>query len=395
MKLGIFAVVALVLIAGLAAKVGNISFFSHRYSLHALLSDASGLAPTDSVKIAGVTVGQVTGITTRHGDALVTMALNDGVKVRSSTDVGMKWRNVLGIKYLYLYPGSSGAWLKPGATIPASHDVSSPSVGKLLNSLGPFLAAINPQEANAFVTSVSGALAGNSAKVSQLIDNAAVVAQTVGSLEGQVGSGITNLDQVVSALAQRNSALGQVIGNLQALAGTLEQRNSLLDGTVQNLSVAAGEFAHLESANSANLTQAIDSLEAIAKEIQLHQSSFAKGISTLAAGVAPYVYTSSWGQWFQVQAVYSCIAELPCSYKQPTNAPGGSSLPAGLPAGLPSGASPASPAETSGLAGAAETPGSAAGTTTTGGGSSISSWLGQIAGSSPAAGGSSGGGSAG
>ncbi len=322
-KLAIFSLVAVVLLAGLAAKVGNISFFSHRYALAAELTDASGLTPTDSVKIAGVTVGQVTGISTEHGNALVRFSLNNGVRLRSSTDVGMQWRNVLGIKYLYLYPGHSGHWLKSGAVIPASHDVSSPSVGKLLDALGPFLSAINPQEANAFVTSVSGALAGNSAKVSQLIDNAAAVAQTVGSLDNQVGSGVANLDQVVSALASRNTALAQVISNLQSLASTLAQRNSLLDGTVGNLSQAAGQFAQLERTNTGNLTNAISSLEIIAKEIQKHQSSFAKGLSTLATGVAPYVYSSSWGQWFQVQSVFTCLAELPCAYQQPTNPPGG------------------------------------------------------------------------
>ena len=47
LKVLIFAVVCLVVLGGLAARIGNITFFSHRTSYTALMSDATGLQPSD------------------------------------------------------------------------------------------------------------------------------------------------------------------------------------------------------------------------------------------------------------------------------------------------------------------------------------------------------------
>jgi len=107
----VFALVCLVLLAGLAVRIGNLSLFTHRTGYQALLTDATGLESADDVKIAGVTVGQVTGISVRHGQALVSFAVDDSVHLRTSTKVGLEWHNVLGQQFLYLYPGAAGGEL--------------------------------------------------------------------------------------------------------------------------------------------------------------------------------------------------------------------------------------------------------------------------------------------
>jgi ABC-type transporter Mla subunit MlaD len=60
-----------------------------------------------------------------------------------------------------------------------------------LNTLGPLLASINPQQANEFVENVSGALEGDTAEIDQLINSGATVSNTVGALDSQVGAVIT------------------------------------------------------------------------------------------------------------------------------------------------------------------------------------------------------------
>ena len=66
-KFTVFAAVCLVLLAGLAVKIGNISLFSSRHTIEAQLSDVTGLASGDTVNIAGVPVGQVSSISVQHG----------------------------------------------------------------------------------------------------------------------------------------------------------------------------------------------------------------------------------------------------------------------------------------------------------------------------------------
>ena len=103
------------------------------------------------------------------------MSINNTVTLRRSTDVGMRWHNVIGQKEIELFPGTTGPILAPGATIPLSHDVTDASIDTFLNSLGPVLSSINPNEANAFVENVSGALEGDTAQINQLINSGATV----------------------------------------------------------------------------------------------------------------------------------------------------------------------------------------------------------------------------
>ncbi len=336
LRFGAFVVVCLVLLVALAQRIGNLSLFSHRVTYEAQLSDATGLQPSDSVKIAGVTVGQVTAIGVQRGHALVTFAVNSGVHLRTSTKAGLRWHNVLGQQYLYLYPGATGTALRPGGVIPLANDVASASVGALLNALGPFLSAVNPQQANTFLRSVVAALDGNEAKVNSLIADAATVSQTVGSLDSQVGQVIGDLDQVLTALAHRSGDIGTLLSNLQSVAQTLASHNALLDSVVTNLASVTGEFAGLVRSNQGTLQSSIADLQSVTSVVQAHEAALSQGLSTLGSGLAPYAEISAFGQWFQIQTVYTCMAgETSCTYINPSNppagsAPGGAALPGGL-----------------------------------------------------------------
>ena len=337
LKVLTFAVVCLVVLAVLAAKIGNLSFFSHRVQYQADLANALGLQPAADVKIAGVTVGVVDGVHVDRAHAVVTFSVNQSVHLPTDTRVGLQWQNVIGNQYLYLYPGHAASNLRPGATIGLASDVSSASIGALLSSLGPLLGAIHPQQANAVVEALAGALDGNQAQISNLIDSAASVSHTVGSVGTQVGQVITNLDQVFGALARRSADIGTLIDNLQTVSQSLAANNSTLDRTVANLGTVAAEVATLVSSTHGTLTTAIDNLQSVSGMVQQHDTALANGLSGLGAGLAPYTEVTNYGQWFQVKSVYTCLAsQTTCTYDDPTSPPAGSGLFGGPPVpGLP------------------------------------------------------------
>lgn len=320
LKFTIYGLICLALLVGLAAKIGNIHFFSHRVDYRAEMADVSGLNSGDEVKLAGVTVGQVDGITTQHGLALVSFSVNRGVRLPVDTRVGIRWHNVIGLKYLYLYPsGSGGRYLRPGATIPPSQDAGDADIGEFLNALGPVLQSIDPAEANAFVQGVLGGLQGNLDQVGSLIDNAATVSNTVGSLQLQVGRVIDNLSTVVGALGGRSQDLQQVVSNLATISSSLASRNATLDAVVENFSKLSGEFAGLVGTNRSNLDTIISSLQTISATLASHKGDLEADLSTLTAGLQPYTLISSLGQWFEVNTVYVCTGQenaTNCTYQE-------------------------------------------------------------------------------
>lgn len=82
-----------------------------------------------------------------------------------------------------------------------------------------------------------------------------------------------------------------------------------------------------------------------------NQQALSQGLSGIGDGLAPYTEISAWGQWFQIQTVYTCLAnETACSYYEPNNP-----LPGSGPLGSPSGDSPLSaPSSTPSLGSSSE-----------------------------------------
>ena len=325
-KFALFALVCLVLLAGLAVKIGNISLFGSRHTIDAQLSDVTGLASGDAVNIAGVPVGQVSSIggaararphlheRQQHGDTPPQHRRRHALAQRDRPEGDRAVSRV-----------AAGRSSRPGATIPLDHDVTDASIDAFLNSLGPVLSSINPKEANAFVENVSGALEGDTAQINQLINSGAAVSSTVEALDSQVGQIIGNLDQVLTALASRSGDIDSLVTNLQTVSSALASKNSLLDDVVGNLSLVATDLAGLIGNNHNTITSTIDNLQAVAADVQNNQQNLANSLSSLGAGLAPYIEISQWGQWFAVETVYTCLAgQTVCPYYQPGNPPAGS-----------------------------------------------------------------------
>lgn len=344
LKVAIFAVVCLVILVGLAAKIGNISFFSHRVQYQALLANANELQPSSPVKIAGVTVGQVDAVTVHHGDALVTFSVNRSVHLPADTKVGTQWQDVVGNQFLYLYPGHARTLLRPHGRLGLAADAASPNIGALLDTLQPVVAALDPTQGNQVIEAFVQALSGNESQINNLVDSAAAVSQTVGSLDTQVGQLVTQLDQVFSALSQRSGDLTTVIDNFQTVGQSLASNNGLLDQTVSNLATAAREVAQMVAGTKGNLSSAISQLNGVTGTIQANDGALATGLSTAGKGVAPYTLISNYGQWFSIRSVYTCLAgQQVCTYYDSGNPPAGSG-PGGSPplSGTGAAASPAS-----------------------------------------------------
>jgi phospholipid/cholesterol/gamma-HCH transport system substrate-binding protein len=320
-KFSIYAVGCLILLFLLATKVGNLTPPTHhRSTYHVLLSNAESLVGKDDVKIAGVTVGQVHGVKVQRGKALVTFSLDHNLHLRSNSAAGMRWQNVIGAKYLYLYPSTDGDVLKPGSTL--THEVTGADVGNFLIDVGGFLKALNPTDVNAFTRSIVAALQDNQGQVSSLIDNTATVAQTLGSSDANIAHIVDNLSQVLTALESRDKDLAAVVDRLSSVAADLATRNDVIDNFIANLTSVNSDLSKLVTANKGNIDQLVTNLQTVTTVLTAHTADLDRDLLTAPDGLATYIEISKLGQWFAIRVIYTCLAVAKtCTYEQPLNQP--------------------------------------------------------------------------
>jgi phospholipid/cholesterol/gamma-HCH transport system substrate-binding protein len=295
-----FIAVSVVMTVGLAMKIANVGLFGSTYELEAVFENATGVFEGDSVKLAGVDIGRVTGTEIEDGKALVRFQVDEDVTVSSESRIAIRWRNVIGLRFLYVYP-FPGKPLEDGARIPITHTDSAGDVGELLNRLGPILKAIDPEKANQFLEAMNTALSGNEIVVRGLISQGSVLATDLGDMDQQIKSLITSSDKIMAAYAGQNRNIGKIVEDLDVLGGELATMSDEINAMVVNFAVVQQELEELLEENADTIDSDLSYLNSMLRTLSRNRASFERTLCSLPSGVLPYDDTSSWGEWFNVR----------------------------------------------------------------------------------------------
>jgi len=294
-KLGAFAAVCLLLTAYLAFTIGNIHPFQRTYRLSATFDDVTGLLKLDNVKVAGVPVGKVTGVRIVRGRARVTFSVRSDVHLPVDSKAAVRWRNLLGQRYVYIYPGTARATLRPGQAL--RHTASVVDLGALFNRLGPIIQAIDPSKVNQFLDTVAAALDGNEQKVRQAVADLSVFAQAVGERDAAIGRVVGNLDTVTSAINSRDAQIREVIDNLLAVARTFNENTGVLDSAATDLSDFTQNLGNLVAANRTHLDSVIGELTTLAGGLRVKLPTIDDALSKLDETSRSFFDSSRFGQF--------------------------------------------------------------------------------------------------
>jgi phospholipid/cholesterol/gamma-HCH transport system substrate-binding protein len=294
-KLVAFMAVCLMFTLYLAFTIGNIHPFQGTYRLSASFDDVTGLLPDDNVKIAGVVVGKVHAIKVEDGRALVSLSVRKGVKVPSDTQAAVRWRNLLGQRFVYLYPGTASTVLTDRGRITKTRSVV--DLGELFNRLGPIVQALDPKQVNSFLDTVAGALDGNENKVRQALDDLATLSQGLADRDQAIGRMVGNLDTVAGAINSRDAQIKTVLDNLVALSKTFSANTDVLDRAVVDLGQFSDNLNYLLSRNQSQLDSLLSNLAIVTNTVQSKLPTVDDTLSHLYEGAKRLFTSSSYGDW--------------------------------------------------------------------------------------------------
>jgi phospholipid/cholesterol/gamma-HCH transport system substrate-binding protein len=302
-KVAVFTAASILLTVVLGMRIANVGFFGDTYEMEAVFDNASGVFEGDAVKLAGVDVGRVTGTRIEDGKAVVTFDVDREVKLTTESRVGIRWRNVIGLRFLYVYPGQGGEALSEGARIPTSRTDEAGDIGEFLNNLGPILRAIDPEDANAFLDAMNTALAGNETTVQALLSDGAVLAGELGDMDEDIGTLIDVSDRIMAAYASQDDAVGDIIEDLELIARELAGSSTEINLLVENFAVVQEQMTEILQQNRSNIDASIRDLDVVVRTIASNREELDHTLCSLPGGVVSYDQTSSWGEWFNVRIV--------------------------------------------------------------------------------------------
>ena len=120
LSVGIFMILGLIAISFIAIRLGDLSMFGRdQYQVIARFTSASGLRSGAYVEAAGVRVGEIDDIffDTEDYYAVVTMNIDNGVKISEDTIASVRTAGIIGDKFIKLTAGGSDVYLENGMEI--------------------------------------------------------------------------------------------------------------------------------------------------------------------------------------------------------------------------------------------------------------------------------------
>ena len=302
-KLTVFAVVTTMAAYVLLSTITNAGY-GEQLVYKAEFTDVAGLVEGDEVRIAGVRVGQVTGIALAEGAerpvAEVALEVSADVPLPAAVEATIRYRNLVGQRYIALTDGegSAGETLDEGAVIPLAQTTNALDLTTLFGGFQPLLQALSPADVNRVSFEIIQVFQGEGGTVESLLAHVGSLTNSLADRDQVIGSVIDNLTTVMGTLAARDQQLsGLVVSLQQFVTGLAGDREVIFDSlaTIDELAVATSGF--LEDAR-APLTADIAALEDLSRNLGDSGEVVERFLQTVPAKLDLTTRTAINGSWF-------------------------------------------------------------------------------------------------
>jgi phospholipid/cholesterol/gamma-HCH transport system substrate-binding protein len=256
-RLAAFAVISGALTLWIAGEITGADP-EDSYELVASFDDVAGLYRGDDVRLAGIPVGRVSHIEVVDGTAGVRFVVDEAVEVPSDSTVAVRWRNLIGQRFLSIEPGTASTMLGDGDTVAESDDVV--DLGRVVNQLSPLAQAVGPDQVNRILTALVTAFEGNEGNYDALLADLGSLSDVLAEREGQLGQMLADYDTITSAIASRDDQIAAMATNLASITGTLNATDDLI-------STAMTEFAAFADGTETLLARSEEDLGAVLEHV--------------------------------------------------------------------------------------------------------------------------------
>jgi phospholipid/cholesterol/gamma-HCH transport system substrate-binding protein len=226
--------------------------------LTARFGDVSGLVAGDDVRLGGLPVGRVKAVEVVGGEAEVDFTVDDDVDVPADSTIAVRWRNLIGQRYLALRPGTAREPLGDGDQVDRAEDVV--DLGRIVNQLSPLAQAVGPDQVNRIMESLVVAFEGNEGAFDDLATDLASLAGALDERTTLLGQMQQDYAAIGDAIASRDRQIADMVTNLASVSESLDAT----DGLVAR---ALHEFARFAEGTEELLIRAEQDLGAVLQQL--------------------------------------------------------------------------------------------------------------------------------
>ncbi|WP_082589513.1 MCE family protein [Nostocoides sp. Soil756] len=289
------AVIAVLMV--LAFNASRLPFIGGGAAYSAAFTEAGGLRDGDDVRIAGVKVGDVTGVDLEGSHVRVDFRITGDVSFGPQTAASVRIKTLLGAKYVALEPRGTGQ-LKEGSQIPLERTVSSYDVISAFSDLTKTTERIDTDQLARSLDVLATEFKDTPANVRTALDGLSRLSRTVASRDEKLRELLRSANTVTGTVAEQNAAIDRLIQDADLLLVELEKRREAIHTLFTNTSALAQQITGLVRDNRAALGPALAQLKGVLATLQKHEADLQATIEAMAPFTRVFANTLGTGRWF-------------------------------------------------------------------------------------------------
>lgn len=299
-KLIVFAVVTVFTTAVLAFAVAN-GGSGGGTDFKALFTDATQVAKGDEVRIAGVRVGQVSGLEIHdRNEAQVSFSV-DRDRLPEGVRVSIKLRNLTGQRYLALEkgPGETGKTIGGGTTIGLSNTTEAINLTELFNGFKPLFQTLTADDVNKLSAEIIKVFQGESGTISELVRDTASLTNTIADKDQVIGSLIDNLNVVLKNLNNHDDQFTALLTNTEKFVTGLAAQKDSVGSAITSLSNLTTVTASILQPTRPAIQGSIAALNELGTTVVQRQDEIKQTMTNLPIKIQKVGRAATFGSWFQ------------------------------------------------------------------------------------------------
>jgi len=312
------AIVGLLLMALIAVGVfdsANLPIIGGGTGYTAYFAEDAGLQAGNEVRVAGVVVGRVTGISLAGNKVAVSFKVK-GAWVGNQTTAAIKIKTLLGDKFLALNPGGTRPQ-NPSQPIPLSRTTSPYDVTQAFTGLGQEVSQINTVQLGKSLQTLAAAFSGTPPYTRSALRGLASLSEAIASRDQQLAGLLSGAKNVTGALAGEDARFAKLLGDGNLLLAELRQRQAAIHALLTGTQALATQLAGLVSDNQAKLGPALQALNQVTTVLEDNQANLTKALALAGPYYRLLGNALGNGRWFDT---YLC-GVVPKSYLPPGTGP--------------------------------------------------------------------------
>jgi phospholipid/cholesterol/gamma-HCH transport system substrate-binding protein len=274
LRIGLMGILVVLLVIGVGQSFTSVPMLFARPSYFGQFTDTGGLNSGDKVRIAGMDVGKVEGLSIDGDHVVIKFSIGTNT-IGTDSRLAIRTDTILGKKVLEV-EARGNQQLRPGGTLPLGQSTTPYQIYDAFFDVTKAATGWNIDAVKQSLHVLSETVDQTYPNLSAALDGVAKFSDTIGKRDEQIKHLLAQANQIASVLGDRSQQVDRLLVNTKTLLAAFNERGRAIDALLANVSAFSTQVAGLINDNP-NLNHVLEQLRTVSDILEQRKDDVAKG----------------------------------------------------------------------------------------------------------------------